>query len=193
MIGLYAIVHQPTNRCYVGSANDVRRRFKEHRSLLRRGSHHSRYLQNAWNKYGEQQFVFKVVAAVDSLEEARTLEQIMLDCFYGEVLNCRNTATGFAKGDAHHAKRSDFHMKTVLQRLTPEERKAKYGKTKGTKRDGAPYVAAAAKRLADQGYRARLSEACKGKRAVVKCSHCGLEGGGGNMRRYHFDKCKAKP
>ena len=27
---------------------------------------------------------------------------------------------------------------------------------------------------------------------IVTCPHCGLEGGGGNMTRYHFDKCKAK-
>jgi len=37
-----------------------------------------------------------------------------------------------------------------------------------------------------------LSDACKGVRAIVTCPHCEKQGGGGNMRRYHFDKCKAK-
>jgi len=55
-----------------------------------------------------------------------------------------------------------------------------------------PYIDGAAKRLSDPDYRLKLSEACKGKRQVVKCPHCSIEGGGGNMRRYHFDKCKAK-
>jgi hypothetical protein len=50
----------------------------------------------------------------------------------------------------------------------------------------------AAKRLADPNFRSRLSEACKGKREIVTCPHCGVSGGGGNMRRYHFDKCKSK-
>ena len=62
----------------------------------------------------------------------------------------------------------------------------------GVKRNKAIYVAAAAKRLSDPEYRTKLSEACKGKRELVQCPHCGLEGGGGNMRRYHFDNCKAK-
>jgi hypothetical protein len=60
----------------------------------------------------------------------------------------------------------------------------------GTKRDSAAYVVGAQKRLADNGFRKRLSDACKGKREVVTCPHCGLSGGGGNMRRYHFDNCK---
>lgn len=62
----------------------------------------------------------------------------------------------------------------------------------GIKRQREPYLRGAAKRLADPDFTARLSEACKGKRQIVKCSHCGLEGGGGNMRRYHFDGCKEK-
>ena len=62
----------------------------------------------------------------------------------------------------------------------------------GIKRQREPYLQGAAKRLADPAFTTRLSEACKGKRQIVKCPHCGLEGGGGNMRRYHFDGCKAK-
>lgn len=54
----------------------------------------------------------------------------------------------------------------------------------------AAYRAGAAKRNADPSYRVRLSEACKGKRAVVTCPKCGVSGGGGNMRRYHFKNCK---
>ena len=62
----------------------------------------------------------------------------------------------------------------------------------GTKRNRSVYIAGAAKRLADPDYTKRLSEACKGKREVVECPHCGVKGGGGNMRRYHFDNCKDK-
>lgn len=62
----------------------------------------------------------------------------------------------------------------------------------GTKRQSKPYIEGAAKRLSDPEFRAKLSESCKGKREVVQCPHCGLQGGGGNMRRYHFDKCGKK-
>jgi hypothetical protein len=32
-----------------------------------------------------------------------------------------------------------------------------------------------------------------GPRPIVKCPHCGKEGGVNNMYRYHFENCKRKP
>ena len=32
-------------------------RLEKHRSLLRNNKHHNSYLQNAWNKYGESNFI----------------------------------------------------------------------------------------------------------------------------------------
>jgi len=51
------------------------------------------------------------------------------------------------------------------------------------------YRDGAAKRLANPNFRGRLSQACRGKRQVVTCPKCGVSGGGGNMRRYHFENC----
>lgn len=62
----------------------------------------------------------------------------------------------------------------------------------GVRRNRQTYVNAAAKRLADPSFRNKLSAACKGKRQVIECPHCGTQGGGGNMRRYHFDNCRGK-
>jgi group I intron endonuclease len=192
MIGVYAIVHVPTNRAYVGSATNLARRFKEHRTSLRASCHHSHYLQNAWNKYGENSFEFKILLSVDTTEEAREIEQALLDCFYESTMNCKPSAIGFPSGDAHHSKRADFHMKTVMQRLTAEERKERYGKSKGKKRNGENYKLGAIKRLNNPNYTKVLSESCKGAREIVECPHCNKKGGGGNMKRYHFDNCKAK-
>ena len=61
------------------------------------------------------------------------------------------------------------------------------GRVKRTNRER--YREGAAKRLADPNFRSRLSQACKGRRQVVACPRCGVSGGGGNMRRYHFENC----
>ena len=37
-----------------------------------------------------------------------------------------------------------------------------------------------------------INKGRKYKMKLVKCPHCGKEGKGGNMTRYHFDKCKNK-
>lgn len=192
MIGLYAIVNTTNNMAYVGSSVDIKRRTKEHKTDLTKNKHHCQYLQNSWNKYGKDVFVIRQIATAKNLKEARELEQAFLECFIDKLYNSKTTAIGFASGDQNPSKRSDWHMKTVMQRLSEKERKLIYGKTKGTKRSSEPYILAAKKRLADPNYTKKLSDACKGKRALITCPHCGLTGGGGNMRRYHMDKCKDK-
>lgn len=193
MIGLYAIRHIASRSAYFGSSVDIKRRFKEHRTGLKFGKHHCRHLQNSWNRHGEEKFEFILVKETLTHAEAKEIEQAFLDIFFKNGLyNSNNKAIGFASGDASHAKRPDFHMKTVMQRLSPDERREKYGKAKGTKRNPAAYIASAAIRNANPEYSKKLSESCKGKRNVVECPYCGLSGGGGNMRRYHFENCKGK-
>lgn len=191
MIGVYGIIHIPTRRAYVGSSVNIERRFREHKRALLNNRHHCSHLQNAWNKYGEAAFEFRIGGEAKDFQEARELEQEFLDAFFDQCYNSKPSAIGYASGEYHPAKRADWHMKTVKDRLTEEERKEKYGAARGLVRDPVPYVAGAAKRLADPEYTKRLSAACKGKRKIVECPHCGLQGGGGNMRRYHFDKCKS--
>jgi group I intron endonuclease len=49
----------------VGSAVDLRKRWEQHRKSLSRGKHKNRYLQNAWEKYGEASFEFEILEFVD--------------------------------------------------------------------------------------------------------------------------------
>ncbi len=59
--GIYKIINVVNNKFYVGSAVDFKRRKTRHFSELRTGKHNNNKLQNAWNKHGEQAFVFVVV------------------------------------------------------------------------------------------------------------------------------------
>lgn len=60
--GVYAITHIETGRCYIGSTRrSFSSRWCSHKALLRAGKHHSRHLQNAWNKYGEGAFAFSIL------------------------------------------------------------------------------------------------------------------------------------
>jgi group I intron endonuclease len=59
--GIYKIINVVNNKFYVGSAVDFKRRKTRHFSELRNKKHNNKKLQNAWNKYGEQAFVFVIV------------------------------------------------------------------------------------------------------------------------------------
>jgi len=59
--GIYCIENKTNGHRYVGGAVDLKQRKHQHLSSLRGNRHHSRYLQRAWNKYGEDAFEFSVI------------------------------------------------------------------------------------------------------------------------------------
>jgi group I intron endonuclease len=63
--GIYKIINVVNNKFYIGSAVSFRKRKARHFSELRKGKHNNRHLQAAWNKYGEQAFVFVVIEEVE--------------------------------------------------------------------------------------------------------------------------------
>ncbi len=67
---IYQITHMESGRKYVGqTSRTARRRWHEHLCSLRKDRHPNRYLQAAWNKYGEPAFKFQIIKEVKSLEE----------------------------------------------------------------------------------------------------------------------------
>ncbi len=77
--GIYQIEHRKSGRRYVGSAVDIAARWRGHRNHLRRNTHHSRRLQNAWNKHGHEAFVFSVLEHVEEPMNLLTREQYWID------------------------------------------------------------------------------------------------------------------
>lgn len=77
--GVYWIRNTANGKRYVGSAaRAFEKRWALHRSRLRRGVHDNAHLQSAWNKYGEDAFVFEVVERCLS-EECLAREQYWMD------------------------------------------------------------------------------------------------------------------
>src|SRR5579859_1690375 len=77
--GIYAIHNILTQDRYIGSSHDMTNRFSQHTALLRRGQHHARRLQDAWNMYGEDAFVFMVLETLPDTDQLATVEQRYLD------------------------------------------------------------------------------------------------------------------
>lgn len=77
--GVYIIVNTVSGGIYIGSSVNVRRRWNEHRSSFRKDSNSCVILQSAWNKYGEESFVFAVLQYVDSKDDLHVEEQRYID------------------------------------------------------------------------------------------------------------------
>lgn len=67
--GIYQIRNKVNSKVYIGSSNNIKRRWQKHKALLRHNRHQNSHLQAAWNKYGEDNFVFSIVelCSIDSL------------------------------------------------------------------------------------------------------------------------------
>ncbi|KKN00203.1 hypothetical protein LCGC14_1140130 [marine sediment metagenome] len=71
--GIYAIRNNINGKAYIGSSVNLHRRKNTHFNDLRSNRHYNCYLQRAWNKYGEENFIFEVLEYVS--EENQLIEK----------------------------------------------------------------------------------------------------------------------
>ncbi len=125
--GIYIIRNLINNKIYLGSAVNLKRRFYEHKTRLRIGTHHNEILQRSWNKYGEENFYFQIL---EHLEETKLLQRETeliwaLDC------DNKNKGYNFCKvGRNHLGVKRDPKVGAKISaalkgRAVPEERKRK--------------------------------------------------------------------
>ena len=82
--GIYAIENLKTGKIYIGSSLDIEHRFSHHLFMLRSNKHSNPYLQNSWNKHGEDSFLFYIVEV--------TSDDLLVDReqYYIDNLDCYN-------------------------------------------------------------------------------------------------------
>ena len=76
--GIYKIINKVNNKFYIGSATNFYNRKSKHLQLLRKNLHTNTHLQNSYNKYGEDNFKFKLIEECKK-EELPVREQYYLD------------------------------------------------------------------------------------------------------------------
>lgn len=75
---IYAIFNIVNDHCYIGQTSDKDFRWREHKKQLKGFYHHSLYLQRAWCKYGEENFIFVTLQKVPT-NKLTEREQIWID------------------------------------------------------------------------------------------------------------------
>lgn len=59
--GIYSITNLVNNKMYIGQSKYIYQRWKRHRTFLNLSKGINPHLQNAWNKYGEENFKFSIL------------------------------------------------------------------------------------------------------------------------------------
>ena len=101
--GIYKIINKIDGKYYVGRAVNIRERWTTHKRNLVKNIHPNFYLQNAWNKYGSENFDFVVVEYLENnfnlLKEVelRYINKFLEDRKNG-VDNCYNLSESSSGG-----------------------------------------------------------------------------------------------
>lgn len=76
--GVYTIYSKWQDKYYIGYSINIKRRIGDHICQLRKNTHRNHYLQNSWNKYDSNNFVFTVHCYCPNKEEAASIEEELI-------------------------------------------------------------------------------------------------------------------
>jgi group I intron endonuclease len=131
--GIYQIRNLLNGKTYIGSAKSFRVRWAKHLGDLRRGVHHSAYLQRSWIKYGAEAFIFEVIQVCEAAElvanEQRWMDEKKPEYNVSPMAgNCLGVKHSQATKDKHSARMKGVKAspetiaKRIGQKRTPEQR-----------------------------------------------------------------------
>jgi group I intron endonuclease len=81
--GIYEIKNILNGKRYIGQAKNLRKRKSQHFAKLKRNEHGNQHLQNSFNKYGIENFVFNIILYCE-LSELTYYEQSVMDVLHPE-------------------------------------------------------------------------------------------------------------
>ena len=89
MIGIYCIKNKINGKVYIGSSNNIERRFRRHRTELNTKRHSNKHLERAYQRDGEENFDFIILEIC--LEE----ELISKEIFYINKYEALDNTKGY--------------------------------------------------------------------------------------------------
>ena len=83
MGAIYKITCLENNKIYVGQTivKYPKKRISQHKRRLNKNNHHNQYLQNCWNKYGENKFTFEFIEILNDIDLLNEKEKYYINKF----------------------------------------------------------------------------------------------------------------
>ena len=106
--GIYQIKCKINNKVYIGASNNICNRLSKHFSELSLNKHTNSKLQDDFNKYGKDNFIFDVVEKTTDLKEREIYHQTqyIISILYNEKIS------GVYMSDELRAKHSHYNKET---------------------------------------------------------------------------------
>jgi group I intron endonuclease len=184
--GIYQIRNIVNGKRYVGSAVNLRARWRQHQCELRKGRHNP-HLQSSWRKHGAGAFVFEIIERIDDVNTLIEREQHFIDTLHPEfniapvagsnlgvkwdeqaIARMREANKSVWQREGHREKMSLAHSGQVF---TKEHRSKLSAKKKGKKlspEHAAKVAANNAERNRSEAHRKLMSAYWKGRPKTVE-------------------------
>ena len=116
--GVYKIENIVNKKLYIGSSNNVYIRLSHHKSMLKGNKHHNKYLQNDWNKYKEDIFIFSLLEKVEDETSLLNREVHWFDFYHlFEENNGYNILSTASRCEGRRENLSEEHKKSISKGL----------------------------------------------------------------------------
>jgi group I intron endonuclease len=120
--GVYEIKNLVDCKRYIGQSIDLERREYDHFCALIRNYHYNCHLQNSFNKYGEKNFMFRVLLYCEPFELTK-YEQFYVDKYPSEMLynfriECVDSPLGVPRSEETRKKISNSSLGKIISKET---------------------------------------------------------------------------
>jgi group I intron endonuclease len=124
--GIYKIRNIVNNKIYIGSAVDIKKRWRDHKWYLKENKHHNSHLQSSYNKYGLKNFEFIVESECEIINLLTEERKLILK------YNANNNQFGYNVNDPENIFLGRNHSDETKKKLSLQKMGKKnpmYGKT----------------------------------------------------------------
>lgn len=124
--GIYKIRNIVNNKVYIGSAVDIKKRWRDHKWYLKENKHHNSHPQASYNKYGLEIFEF-LIELKCSINDLLTEEKKLIDYY-----NAKNSKYGYNINDPKEIQfgiKCSDETKQILSERMRGKNNPMYGKT----------------------------------------------------------------
>jgi len=174
--GIYCIENLKNGKKYIGQTVNLERRKHEHFWMLEGNNHDNGHLQNSYNKYGKNNFKFRVLLYCEPFELTK-YEQIFVDYYtpkllYNVRLECVNSNQGITLSEETKRKMSKAHKRENLSKETKRKMsEAKCGKHPSEETRKKMSEAGKKRKPISEETRKKLSRAKLGKKSPMYGKH----------------------
>lgn len=157
--GVYEIQNTVNGKSYIGSSQNIEKRWKCHLNSLRSDKHHSKHLQRAWNIDGEDAFSFEIVLICDKSNLLMYEQAIMSFYMAAESFRGYNTsAVAGSRRGVPHSEEVRAKMREAAKNRPPKSEKYRAEQSARMKKK------IEAGEFFSEEHRRRISEGQRGKK-----------------------------